>query len=513
MIILVLNIGLKNARCIAFDAQGASLTQSVRQVHTLVSNEKVEQDPLEWVQHAKEIISAVVRDLGARAQDISLLTVTTSASCFVAVDKNHKPIGNSILVSDTRAKGECLELEKLPEFQALKNKGFKASPDLMFPKMMWVKKNRALEFEATYKFLNISDFLVGYLTGEFVTDPGNASKFYFDAETGEYPEKLYGAIGVDLNKLPKVIESGRSVGRVLQSVSSEFNIPLGCKIVMSTYDALAAVAGNGAFEAGDAVDVSGTVTSFRVVTDKFVIDSKKRFYTSKHVNADQWLLGGSNNLGGGVIEWLRLLFYKDVENPYEKMEQDALKRECCPGGLIFLPYLLGERTPIWNPDCRGVFFGINRAHQTPDFSRAVFEGVAFSVAHIAESIKEYDVVINSVTAAGGLSRIGLVNQIKADILGVPVKQFKNFETTAIGAALIALHGEGIYPSIKDAFNQFCAFERVFEPNFQSHAIYGEYFELYKNLYGSLIGSFQLRAKILNSLHPQGINELLMTDNL
>ncbi|HAG91437.1 MAG TPA: hypothetical protein DCL41_06180, partial [Bdellovibrionales bacterium] len=465
MITLVLNVGLKNTRCIAFDMEGQVLSQVVTPVHTLVSNEKVEQVPGDWVSLSHQVICSVVKELGSRAEDIGLMTVTTSASCLVVVDKEGKPLGNSILVSDTRSTQECAELEKLPQFQRLKTRGFKASPDLMLPKILWLKKHKPRDFEKAYKFLNVGDYLCGYLTGEFVTDPSNASKFYYDSELESYPKELYSSLGIDMESLPQVIAPGQRVGVLRSEVSSELGIPAGkCRLVMSTYDALAAVAGNGAFEAGDAVDVSGTVTSFRVVSENFVIDSKKRFYTSSHVNANQWLLGGSNNLGGGVIEWLRLLLYKEKENPYELMEKDALSRSACPGGMIFLPYLLGERTPIWNSDCRGVFFGINRAHEAPDFSRAVFEGVAFSVAHIAESIKEYDVPINSVTAAGGLSRIGLINQIKSDVLGVPVYQFKNFETTAIGAALIALYGEGHFSSIKEAFEKFCAFEKSYEPD-------------------------------------------------
>jgi len=514
MIVLVLNVGLKNTRCIAFDSDGSMVSQFAKPVNTLVNNEKVEQKPSDWVQLSNSVMKAVITELGPRSEEIALITITTSASCLVTIDKDGKPLGNSILVSDTRSTKECLELEKLPKFQLLKNRGFKSSPDLMLPKIMWMKKNQPRNFERVYKFLNVSDYLCGYLTGEFVTDPSNASKFYYDSESASYPAELYSSLGIDVSSLPQVIQPGQRVGLVRSEVAAELGIPQGkCQLVMSTYDALAAVAGNGAFEAGDAVDVSGTVTSFRVVSENFVIDSKKRFYTSNHVNPNQWLLGGSNNLGGGVIEWLRLLHYKDSSRPYEQMEEEANSRSACPGGLIFLPYLLGERTPIWNSECRGVFFGINRAHQTPDFSRAVFEGVAFSVAHIAEAIKEYDVPITSVTAAGGLSRIQLINQIKADVLGVPVRQFKNFETTAIGAALIALHGEGHFTSVKEAFERFCAFERFYEPDLKNHRIYGEYFQLYKNLYESLLNVYSQRTRILNSMHPEGIDELLMTDNL
>lgn len=513
MIVLVLNIGLKNARCIAFSKEGEQLSMFAEPVHTLVNNEKVEQNPHEWMELTKKLIGKVVADLGPRSQDAKILTVTTSASCFVAIDSDEQSVGNSILVSDTRSIEQCKKLDKLPEFQQLKMKGFKASPDLMFPKMMWLKNHRVDEFSKMKKYLNISDFLVGKLSGEYVTDPNNASKFYYCTEENIYPEDLYTYLGVKVEQLPRVVSPGEVVGKIRSSLASELGVNSDCEIIMSTYDALATVAGNGAFDSGDAVDVSGTVTSFRVVTDKFILDSKKRFYTSKHVKENQWLVGGSNNLGGGVIEWLRHLFYKNDASPYELMEKEALTRSVCPGGLIFLPHLLGERTPIWNSDCRGVFFGINRSHQRPDFSRAVFEGVAFSVAHIAEVLKEYDVSINNITVAGGLSQISLVNQIKSDLLGVPVKQFKNFETTAIGAALIALVGAGYYGTVKEAFDQFCEFDKIYEPDLKNYEIYNEYFELYKQTYSSLKSVYSARSNILKKLNPHGINELVMTENL
>jgi len=160
-----------------------------------------------------------------------------------------------------------------------------------------------------------------------------------------------------------------------------------------------------------------------------------------------------------------------------------------------------------------VFFGINRAHQSRDFARVVFEGVAFSAWHTASVLQEFDLKISRITVAGGLSRIGLVNQIKADVSGLPVHQFKNFETTAIGAALVVLTGVGYYSTLQEAFSQFCQLEKIYEPDLENHTVYSEYFDLYRNIYQALIPCYRQRAGILGRLEQKGINELVMTENL
>ena len=283
-------------------------------------------------------------------------------------------------------------------------------------------------------------------------------------------------------------------------------------MILSTYDALAAVTGTGAFDVGDAVDVSGTVTSFRVVTDVAVHDPQGRIYVSPYSDGLQ-LVGGSNNLGGGMVEWLRQLFFADSPDPYHEIEVEGAGESPCPGGLIFLPYLLGERAPIWNPDCRGVFFGLNRAHRRPEMVRAVLESIGFSVRDIAEVLASFSVGIDSLTVSGGLARIEIVNQIKSDILGLPVQRLSNFETTSIGAALIALSGAGVIENPRDGFDSFCDVDRVYEPDLINHEIYDEYFALYREVYESLVPAFAHRRSLLERLQPFGVEELVLTENL
>jgi sugar (pentulose or hexulose) kinase len=512
--IIVLNVGLKNARCIAFSYEGKVLADASRQVRTYVSNEKVEQNPDEWRSLSWDVISEVTSILGKQANNIQYITVTTSASCLVVLNKNGKSLRNAILVSDTRSFEEARILSNTVEFQKIQSlTGCKSSPDLMLPKIMWLSKHEPNNFQKASHFLNVGDFLTAQLTGVYATDTNNALKFHYVTEEQSYPRDLLGALGVDINTLPKVYQQGSKLGYILPKVATDLGLPRKTQMVLSTYDALAAVVGNGAFEKGDGVDVSGTVTSFRVVTDYQLFDPLQRIYVTPHMGENSWLAGGSNNLGGGVIEWLRQSLFDGDENSYTNIENYSKIHEPCPGGLIFLPHLLGERTPVWNPDCRGVFFGLNRSHQKSHLVCAVLEGVAFSVKHIIHVLQEFSVPLNTVTVAGGLSRMGNMNQIKADVFGVPIKKFENFETTAIGAALIALVGVGIFNNIYDAFKQFCKIEKIYDPNYKKHKIYEEYFQLYLQVYNSLLPTYLARAKLLRRLQDHGVNEMTITENL
>jgi xylulokinase len=510
--ILVVNLGLKSIRCIAFSYAGRVVGQISEPIHTMVSNEFVEQDPRVWDDLMASVVGEVVASLGTAASKIEYLTVTTSASCLVPVD-SEGPVRNCILVSDTRSVEEVQILAELSEFAPVRDTtGLKPSPDLMLPKIMWLVKHEPETADRTLYFLGAGDYLIWRLTGETVTDPSNALKFHYLLGESGYPVELMGALGLSSDSLPAVLPMGSDVGPLKPALADALGIPRTCRVILSTYDALAAVTGTGAFDVGDAVDVSGTVTSFRVVTDKEIYDPQGRIYVSPHLEGTS-LVGGSNNLGGGMVEWLRQLFFSDSEDPYREIEAEASGQPPCPGGLIFLPYLLGERAPIWNPDCRGVFFGLNRAHRRPEMVRSVLESIGMSVRDIAEVLRSFSVEIDSVTVSGGLARLDSANQIKADILGLPIRRVANFETTSIGAALIALAGAGVIADPVDGFQDFCAIDREYEPDEMNHTIYNEYFLLYREVYESLVPAFAHRKQLLDRLQPFGVDELVLTENL
>jgi xylulokinase len=241
-------------------------------------------------------------------------------------------------------------------------------------------------------------------------------------------------------------------------------------------------------------DVSGTVSSVRLYSQKPYYDEENRIFCQYFEPASCYLLGGSNNLGGGLIEWAKQCFYRNEEYPYEVMEKEA--RESRPGGLVFLPHLLGARAPIWNADARGVFFGLERYHSRGDMARAVFESVGFGIREFSDIFRELNPELRCITASGGLVRIPLINEIKADITGTEYYVMDEFESTSLGAALIALVAEGVYDSYEEASESMVRTRQVFFPRRSQADLYDELYSLYLDVYERLTPSFRERCAIM-----------------
>ena len=201
-------------------------------------------------------------------------------------------------------------------------------------------------------------------------------------------------------------------------------------------------------------------------------------------------------MGGSLIEWVKQCYYMNEELPYEAMEKDAREAGAGADGLIFLPYLMGERAPIWNHDARGVFFGLERAHTRREMTRAVFESTGFIDVGMMRAIEESGGRVDSIRLSGGLARIGLISQIKADVTGKDIEILDEFETTASGAAMIALFGQGGYGSLKEAAAHFARVRMIIKPNAGAHERYCKQYELYKETYETLRPLFTKRVKII-----------------
>ena len=191
--------------------------------------------------------------------------------------------------------------------------------------------------------------------------------------------------------------------------------------------------------------------------------------------------------------------YLKEEYPYEVMEKEAGESELGARGVIFLPYLLGERAPLWNNDARGIFFGLERMHSRKDMTRAVFESTAFIDRTFEEAISEEGIGVSTVRLSGGLARVSLISQIKADVLGKDVIVLSEFETTASGAAMIALHGQGVFDSLKSAADHFTSVRMIIKPNMENHKKYDRVYELFKRTYEVKLPLFTERIQLLRQI--------------
>jgi sugar (pentulose or hexulose) kinase len=489
---LVLNLGLKSVRAVVFGASGERLAIAYRPIETHLGEGIVEQDPEDWWTHGLDVMDEVLAD-HAMASRVGRITVTASAGCLVALDADYRVVRPAIMISDVRSRHAAERIERL-----LADGGTttRVTPDLMLPKITWMRDAEPELFGRTRWFATPNDFLTQRLTGMLVTDAANASKYFFEAELSAYPQTLLDALKLDTATLPPVVTGPDTILPLRADIRDRLGVAGDAVAVLSTYDAICAVYGSGVARIGDACDVSGTVTSFRAVTDRPVRDPEARLFITPHVRAKHYLAGGSNNLAGGVIEWAKQVLYPDDADPYAAMVAEVAAAPPGAAGLTFLPYLLGERAPVWDPTARAVFFGLGRNHARGDLIRAVFEGVGYSVMDIADRLAGMGVQVDHVSASGGLARLDPINQIKADMLGVPIHLTAELETTALGAALIAGVTTGLWSSIDEATERCVRRAAAFDPVLPRTRMYADFFGIYRQLYERVQPLFDARERLI-----------------
>jgi len=496
---LVLNLGLKSIRAIVFSESGDIISNRSTPLTTTLNGSFVEQDSNEWWEKGVQVIKESLENESVKKQ-VNFITVTASSSCMVPVDANGNSLYKVIMVSDKRAHIEAEQISARDSYKSLliQRPEFVVKSSLMLPKILWLKNNEPEVFSKAEYFLSPNDYFGYRFTGEAVVDILNAEKCFFDTGRNAYPERLLRDIGIESSKLPKVVEIGSNVG----GVSKEFKKLIGMNesqkfdYVVSTYDAICAFYGSGASENGDTCDVSGTVTSLRTLVKGEKTLETKNIFSQYQKEFDISIVGGSNNLGGGLIEWAKQAFYSEHDSPYELMESEAKKIDRGSDGVLFLPYLMGERAPLWNDNARGVFFGLARNHNRSHMIRSVFESTGFSLKSLADEIESSGQNIKAVRFSGGLSRIHLIGRIKADILGKEIHIVDEYETTALGAFMIMGISSGLYSNLNDS-SAIVKISEIIIPSAKAYENYSEMYGLYCEIYENLKGSFE-RHKNLHS---------------
>jgi xylulokinase len=270
-------------------------------------------------------------------------------------------------------------------------------------------------------------------------------------------------------------------------VAAELHLRPDTEVALSSYDAIVSVVGSGVGEEGTLCDVSGTVTSVRMQCRDARTHPTGAIACQGMPSLGCHYLGGSNNLGGGLIEWLKTTFYPASPHVYDMIQTDAQGVTAQDSRIVFLPYLMGERAPIWNPDARGVFFGVERMHSRKHFARATLEAAAFAGRTLIEAVGEaYGRPPAKVRLSGGLSRLEICSRIKADVYGLPLEIVSEFESTVLGAHLLAFHRRlGLTPGSRGWLDATVKVRDIVIPDDEAKATYDESFLMFKEIYAAL----------------------------
>jgi len=445
-----------------------------------------EQNPHDWW----EAVCSATKQLLANVPKSHVCAVSFSAQMngCLCVDKEGKPLRNAIIWADMRAsqQEENLSNAIAPE-RLYRIVGHKLSCSYSLEKLMWIRDNEPEIFENTYKMLQAKDYVVYKLTGEFVTDYSDASGTNaLDLNTMQWSDEIFSAAGIDKSLFPQIRPSTYQIGVVSQSVSEECGLEPGTKIILGGGDGSCASVGAGSITEGVTYNCLGSSSWISTVSKKPYFDDQMQTVTWAHVIPDLFIPSGSMQAAGAAFNWaIECLYAKELEedrdNVYKLVAEDIARAKPGSSALIFLPYLLGERSPRWNANARGSFVGLKMEHTRRDMIRSVMEGVAMNLNVILKALKNA-VNIEEILVVGGLAQCGVNQQILADVYGMNVIRMRHSrEATSIGAAVIAGVGAGELPGFESvaAFN--CVYGKT-PPIGANAEIYGKMQNLFDQSY-------------------------------
>ncbi len=449
-----------------------------------------EQNPNDWWLAICQQIRPLLKNAGIKAGDIGAIGVDGYSWAAVAMGKRGQVLCNTPLWYDTRATEECECIRKqLGEEQVFDLCGNPVHPNYSLPKVLWYKKHLPKVMQGMRTILQTNSFIVYRLTGELTQDVSQAYGYHcFDIRQGTWNLDMMEKLGVDPQWLPDISPSSQVVGTVSAAAAGETGLYPGTPVVAGGLDAACGTLGAGVLHQGQTQEQGGQAGGVSICTDEYV--PAKNMILGRHVVPGRWLVQGGTVGGGGIMRWLAGILKPPGEDAdsseyFAQMDQWAGQVPAGADGLIFLPYMAGERSPIWDENAKGVFFGLDYSKNRGHFIRASLEGAAFALKHNIEAAGAASSAIEEMRSVGGAAKSRIWMQIKADVIGTPIRSAGGDLGTAVGALILAGVGAGFLPSFDNACERFVRLGPVYYPNATKKARYAADYDRYLLLYTQL----------------------------
>lgn len=452
-----------------------------------------EQDPEEWWSAVCCATQEVLRSHRLSPNDVAVVAFSGQMMGCLPVDKYGRSLRNAIIWADQRAVAEAREfVERVGLARIYHVTGHRVGPAYSGPKMVWFRRHESRIFQKTYKFLQAKDFIVHRLTETWVTDYSDAcGTGLFDLTRKAWAESLVEAADLNLDMLPRVVPSTTVVGEVTTEAAKATGLAPGIPVVIGGGDGVCATAGAGVVGEGSAYVYLGSSAWLAAASRDPLLDSAMRTFTWVHIDPGWYSPNGTMHNAGGSLEWVRGLF---GVRDYAVLEAEAQACGTGAGGLVFLPYLKGERSPYWNPSARGTFVGLTPKHGRSHLFRAVFEGVAFNLRVILEALEEQGLSVARLRVVGGGAQSKVWRRILADVLGRPLEVLAHpLEATAVGAAMAGAVGVGFVSDLAEASLQLVRIVDVENPT--PSDVYSTLYGVFREAYYRLIPVFEGLAKV------------------
>jgi xylulokinase len=489
--LLGIDISTTGSKAIIMDERGA-IRAAASSPHTLQTPKPLwsEQDPGQWWAAAKASIRAALEQAGLVRGSVAAVGLTGQMHGLVLLDEAGQVLRPAILWNDQRTQAQCDEIHaRIGKQNFIQITGNVALTGFTAPKILWVQENEPEVYARVAHVLLPKDFVRYKLTGNMAMDKADgAGTVLMDLKSRHWSPEILAALNIPVGWMPELGEGPEVTGTVTIEAAGQTGLPAGIPVVAGAGDQAAQAVGVGAVHEGIIALTLGTSGVVFATTNSPFIEPQGRLHSFCHAVPDRWHLMGVMLSAGGSLRWYRDTFTPTMD--YDRLLEPAA--EIAPGadGLLFLPYLTGERTPYPDPRARGAFVGLTIRHTMPHLTRAVLEGVAFGLRDSFELMKNAGLAsIDQVRISGGGAKSLLWQQILADVFDIELATVNTTEGAAYGAALLAGVGAGRWPSVDAACEATIRITGEVEPNPEAARKYEESYRMYRELYPALSPSF------------------------
>lgn len=455
-----------------------------------------EQNPNQWWHASCRVMSAAVEKSGVSAEEIIAVGLAGQMHTAVFLDENLEPLRPAITWADNRASPQAEKIENSLGVNTLLNITYNRSlPGFTAPKVLWLKENEPEVFDKLHKVVLPKDYIRYRLTGHLAGEKAGASAtLLFDLEKETWSNQLLDVVGLAPKNLPPLLESTSVAGELTAEAARQVGLSSGTKIIAGAGDQQAGALGIGAVEPGIAVSTIGTGGQFFTTADELIKPGEGRVHVFRQCLPEKWHVMGAMQAAGLALRWFKenvIDSFTGSNIGYEELDRVAAQASPGSDGLLFLPYLTGERSPHMDPNARGSFVGLNLDHEMSHFLRSIMEGVTFGMRDSLEILKELGLPIEEIRCSGGGATSSLWRHIQADIYDRPVVRTTVEESTALGAALLAGIGADILaPAPEELTDFFSDVNEEILPISENSENYEDLYETFKSLYPSLKKQFE-----------------------
>jgi xylulokinase len=513
MYILTVDNGTSSTKTVLWTAEGAPVAESERPYSLRrPAAAWAEMDANVWWDAACDTVRDVLARSGVDPREVACVGVDGIGWTLLPVDRECNPLAPALIWLDRRAEAEAERLRGLPQARALVD--LAANPldsAYITPKLLWLKAHSPGVFDYAHKFLTASGFLVARLTGQFTCDYTQAYGYHFFDIRGErWDPAAAELLGVPLEKMPELRHCAGIAGEVTSQAAAQTGLAPGTPVIVGCLDAAAGALGAGVTRTGRTQDQGGQAGGMALSVDRVVVEPQLIF--SHHVLPGQYLLQ-SGTVGGGSLVWFRDTFGQDVAgdgSAFEQFSREVAQSKPGANGLMFVPYMAGERTPIWSSTARGTFFGLSYATTRADVLRAIMEGCAFAVYDNLKVAEGLGVTVEEWLGSGGATRSAEWCQIKADVTGKPFVVAQRADGRegghTLGLFALAAHAVGLQDDVAECVERLLPQRTVYEPSPERHALYEDLFGVYMSVSRKLLEDSGRLAAILSRHKQDAITE-------